>query len=149
MAPPQPFLTIHAEHRRDAYVIGLEGALDRSGCADLDFALSEAERSRAGRIILVLDGLTYIDSSGLAALREAGRRSASNGNRLELTPAKGHPADMIRLTSLDITLPFTEPDRQTAGGGDWDGPGLRPQARPAEDADLPRLGIPFTGRGPI
>jgi anti-anti-sigma factor len=109
MSPPHPFLTIHAEEQRDAYVIALEGELDLAGCADLDLVLSEAERTRASRIILDLEELTFIDSSGLDALLAASRRSASNGNRLQLTPGNGNPADMFRLTLLDIKLPFTEP----------------------------------------
>ena len=148
MAPPPPFLTIHAEHRRDAYVIALEGELDLSGCPDLDFALSAAERTRANRIVLDLEELTYIDSSGLEALLEATRRSAKNGNRLELTRGKGHPADMFRLTTLDITFPFTEPIRETIArsGGGWNSASLGPQAPPAEDANLPRLGEDFVDR---
>ena len=150
MAPPHPFLTIHAERRRDAYVIGLEGELDRSGCADLEFALSEAERTPAGRIVLDLEELTFIDSSGLETLLDATRRSARNGNRLELTRGKGHPADMFRLTTLDITFPFTEPIRETIArrDGGWNSPSLRPQAPPAEDANLPRMGERFIERGP-
>jgi anti-anti-sigma factor len=109
MSRPHPFLTIHAEQMRDVYVIALVGELDLAGCADLDLALSEAERTPVARIVVDLEKLTYIDSSGLEALVEACRRSASNGNRLELTPGIGHPADMFRLTTLDMTLPFTEP----------------------------------------
>ena len=148
MGPPRPYLTIHAEHGREAYVIGLEGELDRSGCADLAFALSQAERTRARRIILDLDGLTYIDSSGLEALLQASRRSASDGNRLKLTRGTGHPADMIRLASLDLTLPFTESIRGTTAGSrsGWNAPSLGPQAPPPGDADLPRLGQPFADR---
>ena len=151
MAPPRPFLTISAEHRRDAYVIGLEGELDRSGCADLEFALSAAERTRASRIVLDLGGLTYIDSSGLEALLEARRRSAKNGNRLELNGGMGHPADMLRLTAFDIALRFTEPAWETPAGsrGGWNSPSLGPRSVPAEDADLPRLGQPFHDPDPI
>lgn len=138
MGPLHPFLTIHAEHRADAYVIGLEGQLDLAGCADLDFALTEAEHVRADRIVLDLEQLTYIDSSGLKVLLDASRRSASNGNRLEMTRPTGHPADMLRLTSLDVTLPLVD-------SGGWKSPMLGPQAPPAEDANLPRLGERFVG----
>jgi anti-anti-sigma factor len=149
MAPPHSFLTIHAEHRSDAYVIELEGELDRSGRADLEFALSEAEGTRADRIILDLERLTYIDSAGLEALLEAMRRSASNGNRLKLTRGTGDPAEMFRLTALDITAPFTEPIRETMARsrGGWTSSGLGPQSPPAEDANLPRLGVRFEDRG--
>ena len=108
MSPPHPFLTIHAEQQRDAYVIALEGELDLAGCPDLHLALSEAERTRARRIILDLEELTYIDSNGLEALVDAHRRSVRNGSQLQLTRGNGHPAEMLRLTALDMTLPSTE-----------------------------------------
>ncbi len=68
-----------------------------------------AEQSRASRIILDLEELTFIDSSGLEVLLRASRRSASNGSRLQLTRGKGYPAEMFRLTALDQTLPLTDP----------------------------------------
>lgn len=108
MSSPPSFLTIHAEHQRDAYVIRVEGNLDLTGCPDLDGALAAAERTQARRIILDLEELTFIDSTGLEALLRASHRSASDGNRLELTRGKGYPADMLRLTGLDMTLPLTE-----------------------------------------
>jgi len=108
MSPAHPFLTIHAELQPDAYIIALEGELDLEGCADLDLALREAERTPASRVILDLEELTFIDSNGLQTLLEASRRSAGNGSRLRLTRGTGNPADMFRLTALDMTLPFTE-----------------------------------------
>ena len=108
MLPPHPYLTIHVEQQREAYVIALEGELDFAGCAELDLALSEAERTRARRIILDLEKLTYIDSNGLEALVDAHRRTVGNGSLLQLTRGNGHPADMLRLTALDMTLPSTE-----------------------------------------
>ncbi len=55
---------------------------------------------------------------------------------------------MFRLTTLDITFPFTEPVRETIArnGRGWNSPILGPQAPPAEDANLPRLGEAFVGR---
>lgn len=109
MSPLHPLLTIDAAHHSNAYVIRIEGKLDRAGCHDLTSALAAAERSRAGRIVLDLDRLSSIDSRGLQTLLEASRRSASNGNRLRLTRGRGDVACMFRLTLLDVTLPFTEP----------------------------------------
>lgn len=109
MSPLHPLLTIDAVHHPNAYVIRIEGKLDRAGCPDLTSALAAAERSRAGRIVLDLDRLSSIDSRGLQTLLEASRRSASNGNRLRLTRGRGDVACMFRLTLLDVTLPFTEP----------------------------------------
>lgn len=104
-----PALTIEAEDRRDAYIVRIEGELDLGGCPDFDLALVEAEQSQARRIVLDLEELTFIDSTGLGSLVKASRRSASNGNRLEVTRGRGQPAYIFRLTGLDRALPLSDP----------------------------------------
>ncbi len=109
MADPHPSLEIATAQGPDAYVIRLDGELDLAGCPDLELALDDAEASQAGRIILDLERVTFIDSTGLRALLSAGRSSATNGNRLEITRGGGQVADMLRLTALDKTLPLIDP----------------------------------------
>lgn len=102
-------LKIEAAHQPDAYVIRVKGELDLGGCPGLDLALKTAEQTKAGRIIVDLEQLTFIDSSGVGTLVEASRRSAGNGSRLELTRGRGRPAEILRLMALDRTLPLTDP----------------------------------------
>ena len=104
-----PCLSIDTEHQSDAYVIRLVGELDLGGCPDLELALAEAEQSQPRRIVLDLEELTFIDARGLRSLVNATRRSACNGNCLQITRGRGVVADMFRLTALDRRLPLTEP----------------------------------------
>ena len=114
MSELQPALRIDAADQPDAHVIRIEGSLDANGCPGLESALADAERRPASRIVVDLDGLSFIDASGLETLLGASRRSASNGSRLRLTRGTGDVASMFRLTLLDLTLPFTEPVRPRA-----------------------------------
>ena len=101
--------TVHVE---DALVIRVQGELVLDGCPELDGALIDAEQSRASRIVVDLEELTSIDSSGLKALLRASRRSACNGNRLQMTRGKGYPAELFRrLTAFDQILPLIDPSR--------------------------------------
>ena len=109
MSSAHPLLTIEAADEPDAYVIRVEGELDLPGCSDLESALAEAERSEGGQIVVDLDGLRSIDARGLQTLLAASRRSANNGSRLRLTRGTGEVSRMLRLTMLDLTLPFTDP----------------------------------------
>jgi anti-anti-sigma factor len=115
MSLPPPSFTIEAADGPDAYVIRVEGELDLAGTSDLESALADAERSRADRILVDLEGLDFIDASALGILVSAYRRSAEDGNRLSLTRGTGEVARVFRLTSLDSKLPFTE--RISAGWG--------------------------------
>ena len=109
MSSPHPSLTIEAADEPDAYVIRVEGELDLAGTSDLESALADAELSQADRIVVDLDGLRFIDASGLGILVGASRRAADDGNRLRLTRGTGEVARLFRLTMLDLTLPFTDP----------------------------------------
>ena len=152
MPSSHPFLRIDAEHQRAAYVIRLLGELDLSGCPDLELALEDAEETPAARIIIDLEGLTFIDSIGLRTLLQASRRSASNGNRLLITRGKGHPSKMFRLTGLDQVLPLTDPCLCPAvqDGGCAPGEGRQGRASASarwipDDANRPRTGEDVVG----
>lgn len=108
MSPAHPLLAIEADSRSDAYVIRITGELDRAGCPALESALREAEHTKAERIIVDLEALTFIDSVGLKTLLTTSRRSASDGNRLEITRGKGQPARILRLTGLENVLPLAD-----------------------------------------
>ena len=134
MSPPFPFLSIDAEHQSDAYVVRIVGELDLSGCAEFDLALEAAEQSQAGRIVIDLEELTFIDSIGLRTLLQASRRSASNGNRLQITHVEGHPAKLFRLTGLDEVLPLTDSSLCPAVHDAGREPGGRRQGRAGDGA---------------
>ncbi len=137
---------INAVHGQDAYVIRVQGELDLAGCLDLNSALMCAEHSRASRIILDLEEMTFIDSSGVEALLRASRRSASNGNHLQITRGKGYPAEMFRLTALDQTLPLTDPSLCPAIAGRATVPAdaIHPDWAPGLGVLVP-LTVPGTG----
>ena len=130
-----------------SYVVRIVGELDLSGCPDLDVALEAAEQTQAGRIVLDLEELTFIDSIGLRTLLQASHRSASNGNRLQMTRGKGHPAEMFQLTGLDEMLPLTDPSLCPAVDDAGRAPGGRRQGRESagarwapDDSNRPRTG---------
>jgi anti-anti-sigma factor len=108
MSSADPFLTIEAAAEPDAYVIRGEGELDLPAWSDLEFALTEAERSLGGQIVVDLDGLRSIDARGLQVALAASRRPASDGSRLRLTRGTGEASRMFALTMLDLTLPLTD-----------------------------------------
>jgi anti-sigma B factor antagonist len=101
-----PPFAITAAREGNSYVIRVEGELDLSECSQLESALRKAEASFATRILLDLDQLAFIDAAGLSVLVAAWRRSAVDGNRLQVTRGGGSVANMLRLTALDTVLPF-------------------------------------------
>ena len=100
-------IEIDAAESDGTYVIRLAGELDLSGCDAVDAELRRAEAGPASRILLDVNDLQFIDSSGLQVILRAKRRADTSGRRLRVTRGTGHVADMFRLTALDMTLPFS------------------------------------------
>lgn len=115
-----PLFAIDAAKEGDVFAIRVKGELDLFECPRLERALREAEASHATRILLDLEELTFIDAAGLSVLVGAWHRSVTDSNRLQVTRGKGSVADILRLTALDIVLPFVPLARseqaQPAGG---------------------------------
>jgi anti-anti-sigma factor len=103
-----PDLKIDVDHQDAVYVVRVIGKLDMDGVPDLDQVLAEAETSKTARILLDLQDLDSIDASGLECLLVAARRSASNGQRLQIIPGAGEVARIFQVTDVDMTLPLTD-----------------------------------------
>jgi stage II sporulation protein AA (anti-sigma F factor antagonist) len=104
--PPATGLEIEAGQEGDDYVLRLIGVLEAASVRQFEEALVAAEATDARIILLDVNRLVFIDSSGLQAILTAKRRSDSDHQRLRLTRGTGHVADMFRLTALDQVLPF-------------------------------------------
>lgn len=103
---PLPLFEIDVTEKEDTVVIRIKGELDLSESPRLKHALGKAEAGQAGRVLLDLEELTFIDAAGLSALVAASHRSESNGGRLRFTRGRGNVARLFRLTDLHMTLPF-------------------------------------------
>ena len=87
----------------------LEGELDLASAQELAGELEAAERSDARRIILDLSSLTFIDSTGVALLVDAIRRSQQNADRLRIKRADSIGVRRIlELTGIEGRLPYVE-----------------------------------------
>jgi anti-sigma B factor antagonist len=105
-----PELEIRVEETDDTYVVRLLGELDLSGVPEVNEALAAAEASGARSLLVDIEELTFVDSTGLSALLRVSRR---NDGRLLFTRGSGHVAEMLRMTGIDQSLPFRlAPDRQ-------------------------------------
>ena len=99
-------IQVHAED--DLYLISLVGELDISTTDALDAELSRAEESSAGRIVVDLSGVEFIDSTGLGLLVLAKRRSDADADRLRIRPGRDQVARLMGLTKIDEFLHFQE-----------------------------------------
>lgn len=92
---------ITVDKDRDVLVIG--GEIDAHTCAYLEAALSE--RAASGSVFLDLDGVTFIDSSGLRVLLNTYRTTTAAGHLLQIRRASPAVIRLLDITALtDILL---------------------------------------------
>jgi anti-sigma B factor antagonist len=101
-----PILEIEAEQTSTTYHVKLSGEVDLASAEALEEAIRHAEESDADRILVDLEGLDFIDSTGLGTLLEAARRSEANGDRIRFTRGRDSVAELLRLTAIDQTLRY-------------------------------------------
>ena len=112
-------LLIDEARRGDAVVLRLRGELDLRSAANLRLQLAEVVRRCDADVLLDLEGVTFIDSTGLAAMLNALRRLTRAGRRLMLVCPDGPVLRILRLTRLDGTFSvyeFVEDALEALGG---------------------------------
>lgn len=91
--------------RRTHLLVAPEGELDASTCPTLGEVLRAAARDEEGDVVLDLDGIAFIDSSGLGVLLNAHRRMTRAGRRLHLAVSPdGMVRRLLRQTDLESTF---------------------------------------------
>jgi anti-anti-sigma factor len=112
-ARPQPF-DVDVQQRDDVMIVRPRGELDLATVETLSAALDGIDT--AGRVVLDLRGLSFVDSTGLRLLVALHQQSERDGFALMLI-APAAPADRaIQLSGLDQALPFVSPV-EVAGAG--------------------------------
>jgi anti-anti-sigma factor len=103
VAGPESF-AVAVERRDDLAIVQPSGDLDAATVETLSAALDSVRG--AGRLLLDLRGLSFIDSSGLHLLVALFERAQDDGFRLTLLPPPAPVDRAIRLCGLDEALPF-------------------------------------------
>jgi anti-sigma B factor antagonist len=100
---------VHSERVNGSAQIRMLGELDLSVIGLVDREMERAEASDASRIVLDLEGLEFLDASGIRLLLHLSERSQANGRWLRIS-GSGAPQvqRVMELTGVDELLPFEE-----------------------------------------
>jgi anti-sigma B factor antagonist len=98
-------LTIRVRRYPGYAIVAVAGEVDIATVTRLRESLFGLTAS--GRTLVVdLDQVSFIDSSGLAALVGAARRAAAHGASLQVVCARPQTRQLFRLTGLDDQIPL-------------------------------------------
>jgi anti-sigma B factor antagonist len=92
----------------DVAILTVSGELDFALCIKLAPELNAALRSPARAIVIDLEGVSLVDSSGIALLLNAYRRLDHAGRELAIACPMGPQRRAFELTALDRQLPMHE-----------------------------------------
>jgi anti-sigma B factor antagonist len=117
--PAQPRGLDVQEHTAEdgGRVLAPVGELDMASVDVLNAAVERARDARAPSITIDLRELSFIDSSGLAAIVLAGRLCDTNGLEFSLVPGSPSTQRLFEMTGLLDVLPFRGSD-QLAGAAE-------------------------------
>ncbi|WP_084964817.1 STAS domain-containing protein [Thermoactinospora rubra] len=85
----------------DAVVVAVEGELDLFTAPFLRDEVREAIKQDGARLVLDLQQLSFMDSSGLSVLIEAWRLATGEGGDVSLAAPQAPVARILRTTGLD------------------------------------------------
>lgn len=86
----------------------LGGEFDLAGIQQFEGALGKVESAAPGVIVVDLNGLEFMDSSGLRALVMADQRARKAGRRLAIVPGPPAVRRVFEITQLDGRLDLVE-----------------------------------------
>jgi anti-sigma B factor antagonist len=100
----------------DVAIVAISGELDLILCVKVAPDLNAALHSPARAIVIDLEAVSLVDSSGIALLLNAFRRLDQAGRQLAIACPIGSQRRAFELTALDRQLPMyeTRPDALAA-----------------------------------
>lgn len=93
-------LKIDSEERNDRVVISLDGELDMASAPLLQAALESAESTQSPALVLDLEHLQFMDSTGLRTILWARERWESRGHELALTIGSSQVQRLLTVSGV-------------------------------------------------
>lgn len=98
-------------HLDDRVIVSFSGELDMAEVPRLQQEMEAIESSRPDLLVLDLQRLTFIDSSGLRFILESDLRARKESRRVAIVPGPEQVHRIFLIALLDMRLDFIEPDQ--------------------------------------
>src|SRR5437588_9282113 len=92
----------------DVAIVAISGELDLALCVNVAPEVNAALRSSVRAIVIDLEAVSLVDSSGIALLINAFRHLEHTGRQFAIACPTGSPRRAFELTALDRQLPMHE-----------------------------------------
>ena len=96
----QPHLSVETRIEDGRVIITMEGELDMANAPGLQSAVESRELADAGTVVLDLQGLTFLDSTGLRVILAAWERCRARGQEFAVTPGSAQVQRLLSITGV-------------------------------------------------
>jgi anti-anti-sigma factor len=96
----QEHLSVDARREQDRVVLRLAGELDLASSPTLERALEAPEIAETPLLVLDLDGLRFVDSTGLRIILLAHESARGRGQEFAITPGSAQVQRLLSITSV-------------------------------------------------
>jgi anti-sigma B factor antagonist len=111
----QEHLQVEARRGQDRVVLQLTGELDLASSPILEHSLEEADVAAAPLLVLDLDQLQFVDSTGLRVILMAHESARGRGQDFAITPGSPQVQRLLSITSVAEHMNvLASPDDQPA-----------------------------------
>jgi anti-sigma B factor antagonist len=97
-------LRIEVRHETDRVILGLAGELDIASAPRLQEAIESVGVDPSATVVLDLQQLRFIDSTGLRVILSARARSQEHGKELAVTPGSQQVQRLLSVTGVSEHL---------------------------------------------
>ena len=98
----------NSENPAGDLVINLSGEMDALGCSQIRPELENITQSSNHHIILDINQISFIDSSGIGSIVFLFKRLKEQGRTMEIIGVQGQPQELIKLLRINSAIPITE-----------------------------------------
>ena len=88
-------------------IINLDGEMDALCCSKIRPQLEAIADTEHAHIILDINNICFIDSSGIGAIVFLFKRLKTQGRSMELIGVRGQPHELLTLLRIDTAIPIS------------------------------------------
>jgi anti-sigma B factor antagonist len=100
----QDQLRIEVRHETERVILRLDGELDMANAPRLQDAIDHAGLDASAMVVLDLQQLQFIDSTGLRVILSASARSRERGHEFAITPGSQQVQRLLSVTGVSDHL---------------------------------------------
>ena len=100
-------------------IIAFSGEMDAQGCSEVKPQIEDlVAEPKALHILVDMDRVNFLDSSGIGAIVYLYKRVKSNGGSMSIERANGQPLELMELLRIGSAIPINKtPDAQLTFNG--------------------------------